>query len=435
MVLSDHWLTLAVALFLPPLARIESRTGLAALRRVAVAVAAVVLVRLLLNGGVLGYDFGDRPVLNGLLPAYGVPAAAFALAAALFRRGPGGDGRTVAVLEAGAVAFATALLLLAVRHAVAGGALAGDATGTFREMALQTSGLALLAALLRLANRRRLGDRPVLRWGWRIQQGLALALGAALLAANPAFDADARVAATPVLNELLLAYGLPAALSGASAAAAPDSAWPTEFRRVLAGYAFLATLACVSLAVRHAFRTGQMALDLAPPEGAELYAYSGAWLGLGAVLLALGIRRGVPALRLAALAVMALTVGKAFLVDMAGLVGLWRVLSFLGLGLDRARLGVPALRRGGCGAYVPSGASGIGVRVQADPPPGAGGSQRIGRAFGVRTFGSRPKARRSARNSAPCATTSTGAGRAVARFTAATARSSSAGKVSPPSGV
>ena len=66
---------------------------------------------------------------------------------------------------------------------------------------------------------------------------------------------------------------------------------------------------------------------------AELYAYSGAWLGFGAVLLGLGIRNGIPALRLAALAVLGLTILKAFLVDLAELQGLWRVLSFLGLTL------------------------------------------------------------------------------------------------------
>jgi uncharacterized membrane protein len=83
-----------------------------------------------------------------------------------------------------------------------------------------------------------------------------------------------------------------------------------------------------------------MALDLAPPAaGAELYAYSFAWLAFGAVLLALGVRRGSRALRLAALGVIALTVGKAFLVDMAALTGLWRVLSFLGLGLALIALG------------------------------------------------------------------------------------------------
>lgn len=80
-----------------------------------------------------------------------------------------------------------------------------------------------------------------------------------------------------------------------------------------------------------------MLLDLDAPEGApgraERYAYSGAWLGFGTRPLALDIRAGIPALRLAALAVMALTTGKAFPVDMAQLGGLWRVLSFLGLGL------------------------------------------------------------------------------------------------------
>jgi uncharacterized membrane protein len=38
-------------------------------------------------------------------------------------------------------------------------------------------------------------------------------------------------------------------------------------------------------------------------------------------------------LRLTALGVVGLVAGKVFLVDMGGLVGLWRVLSFLGLGL------------------------------------------------------------------------------------------------------
>jgi hypothetical protein len=55
-------------------------------------------------------------------------------------------------------------------------------------------------------------------------------------------------------------------------------------------------------------------------------------------------------------------------------------------------------------------------------PPSAGGSQKIGTAFCVRMFGSMPIAARSVRNSAPCATTSTAGGNAVARLTPATAR-------------
>ena len=335
MVLSDHWLTLAVALFLPPLAWIEARAALPALRRVALAVAGVVLVRLLLNWHVLDYDFGDRPVLNGLLVAYGVPAASFALAAMLFRRR--GDDLAVAVLEAGAIAFGTALVLLEIRHAVNAGQLPGVGGGwTFREAALHASALALMATLLRLANRR-LGGRVVLRWGWQAQLLAATLLGAVLIAANPLSE-PVDLLRGPIVNELLLAYALPALLA-VLAARAPETAGMQSARQLLAGYAFLAAFAWVTLEVRHAFSPGAMPLHLAPPGEAELYAYSGAWLLLAAVLLALGIRMRVPALRLAALAVMAATVGKAFLVDMGELVGLWRVLSFLGLGLALIALG------------------------------------------------------------------------------------------------
>jgi uncharacterized membrane protein len=79
MLLTDQWLSIAVALFLPALAWVEAKADLPPLRQVALAVAAVVLVRLLLNHYVVDYAFGDTPVLNGLLAAYGVPAAAFAL--------------------------------------------------------------------------------------------------------------------------------------------------------------------------------------------------------------------------------------------------------------------------------------------------------------------------------------------------------------------
>jgi uncharacterized membrane protein len=336
MLLRDQWLTLAVALFLPPLAWIEGRAGLPALRRVALAVAGFVLVRLLLNWHVLGYETGDWPVLNLLLLTYGVPCACFALAAFIFHKR--GDDTTVAVLEAGAIAFATALMLLQIRHAVTGGDIAEfDGTWSFREASLDLLGLALLATLLRWLDRR-LGGRPVMSGAWRLLQGAALVLGAMMLVANPALQPDAVVAPTPVLNELLLAYALPGLLA-ALAARSAASAEPRGFREVLATYAVLAIFAWVTLEVRHLFQPGAMALELADPGEAELYAYSGAWLLLAGGLLALGIRLRVPPLRQAALAVMTLTIGKAFLVDMSDLEGLWRVVSFLGLGLALIALG------------------------------------------------------------------------------------------------
>jgi uncharacterized membrane protein len=110
-------------------------------------------------------------------------------------------------------------------------------------------------------------------------------------------------------------------------------------RPALLGYALVSAFAWVTLELRHAFHPAALDIDRSPVEEAELWAYSGAWLLFGAALLVAGIRSGARVLRLAALAVMALVTLKVFLVDMSELVGLWRVLSFLGLGLALIALG------------------------------------------------------------------------------------------------
>jgi len=66
---------------------------------------------------------------------------------------------------------------------------------------------------------------------------------------------------------------------------------------------------------------------------AELYAYSAVWLAFGLALLGAGAYLGSRTLRLASAALVALAVLKVFLIDMAGLTGLLRALSFIGLGL------------------------------------------------------------------------------------------------------
>ena len=333
MVLHDHWLTLAVALFLPPLAWIEARADLPPLRQVALVVATVVLVRLLLNVWVFGYPFGTVPVANGLLAAYGVPAAAFAGAAHLFRRR--GDDRPVAVLEAGAVAFAVTLVALEIRHGLGGGSLHGSFG--FREAASQVAALAIEATLLH-----RTTHRAVPAAAAQLIGAGALVGGTLLLIFNPAFvPEDAGFAS------LAAGYAVPAILAALALRTAPTPAC----RWALGAYAVLAGFVALGLGIRQAFHPGAMALasavlrasaearaDAAIGDG-ELWAYSGAWLLYGGALLASGILRTDRALRLAALAIIGLVAGKVFLVDMAALAGLWRVLSFLGLGLALIALG------------------------------------------------------------------------------------------------
>jgi uncharacterized membrane protein len=336
MLLREHWLTLGLSLFLPALAWVEAQADLRPLRKVAIAVASVVLVRLLLNWHVLGYAFGGLLAEGGWLLAYGVPAAAFGLAAVMFARR--GNDLAVDVLEAGGVALTTALVGLEIRSASVG-AVATPVLH-FSEAAVQVAALgALTLGTMHLASRLR---RLVLELCWNLQGVAALAGAVLLILFNPALT-NASVGHLPLLDWLLVAYLLPAGLA-ALALRMPATAEPAGLRHVLAIYPLVAGFAWITLEVRHLFHLDAAGLRDVPVEDAELWAWSGAWLAYGAALMAAGIWGGVKPLRLAALAITGVTAAKVFLVDMSGLVGLWRVVSFLGLGLTLVGLGA-AYRR------------------------------------------------------------------------------------------
>jgi uncharacterized membrane protein len=74
-------------------------------------------------------------------------------------------------------------------------------------------------------------------------------------------------------------------------------------------------------------------LDTGVTSNAEIYSYSVAWLLFAIALIYAGISMKNKPLRIASLALMVITVGKVFLYDASELEGLYRVFSFLGLGL------------------------------------------------------------------------------------------------------
>src|SRR5262249_49551081 len=101
--------------------------------------------------------------------------------------------------------------------------------------------------------------------------------------------------------------------------------------------AVIALLLWLTLAIRQWFQGTY--LDGAELGSAELYAYSVAWILAGVALLIAGFATQGSGLRYASLAVMVAAIGKVFLVDAAALSGLYRVFSFLGLGLSLIGLG------------------------------------------------------------------------------------------------
>ena len=333
--LENAWLTVALAIQLPAIAWIAARLDLPAMRRVALAIAAIVLVRLILNYRILDYPIDGFPGLNWLIYGYGGPAVAFFVAARMFRRRS--DDALVTLLEAGALAFAVLFASLEIRHLMSGGPLDAPRYG-FAERSIQS--LVWLAVAYALYAGRPGDGRPVPVWGWRILAGLAVGqvLVLQFLLDNP-LGGGVPVGGWPIFNLLLLGYLVPAAFALVFMRDARRRG-DERMARAAGLTAFVLGFAWLNFEIRHAFHGSLLS---GATTSAELYAYSLGWLAYAAMLLALALWLGGVALRYASLAIVLLTAGKAVFFDMAGLDDIWRALSFIGVGL--AAVGVSYLYR------------------------------------------------------------------------------------------
>jgi uncharacterized membrane protein len=137
-------------------------------------------------------------------------------------------------------------------------------------------------------------------------------------------------------NLILLGYGIPAVLA-IVLAMQTRGIRPQSYRSIAAGMAVLLMLSYLTLQVRRIYH-GPV-LSGGGGSAAEQYTYSVVWLAYGVALLLFGIVfRSQPA-RFASAAITLLTIGKVFLLDMAGLTGVFRALSFIGLGLVLVGIG------------------------------------------------------------------------------------------------
>jgi uncharacterized membrane protein len=331
MELEHAWIAVAWSILLPAIAWIEAELDIPWLRRAAWVAAGLVLVRLLPGPWLYDFPPNATPVFNWILYGYGIPFLAFGLAAWLFRRRA--DDLLVRVVEAGTIIIGFLLVTLEVHHSFHRDAiLTGDLD--FREFASFTLAWLLIALALLQAHRRR--PRAAYLWGARAVTGIA-AIGLVfglLLILNPLLGRDP-VGEMQLFNWLIPAYALPAALLAILAGEfdRPENRWLEApwLRSALGVLALVMGFAFVSLETRQWFQGPVLSgYELGD---AENYAYSAVWLLYGVALLIAGILRGGRALRYASMAVIMLTVSKVFLLDAAGLSGLYRVASFLGLGI------------------------------------------------------------------------------------------------------
>ncbi|MGI9382667.1 MAG: DUF2339 domain-containing protein, partial [Methyloligellaceae bacterium] len=324
--LEKGWLTIALALICPALAWISIRRPLPNLRYLAAGLAVVVAARLLYDPAVVGRDLGSTPIFNWLLYGYGVPAIALAAAAHVFRRRA--DDIATQLLEATALLFAVTLAGLQIRHLMNDGNVFADTFGLAEVSLHSIMWIGLAIGLQRLNE---MHARPTLQYGSAIlgALGLASVLVVHLVSKNPLVTGES-IGDHAFFNTLILAYAVPGALCGLLHRMAKGRRPP--YFVAASGIAALALIfAYLSLEVRTLFH-GPV-LTIGPTTDTEWYVYSAVWLLYGLGLLAAGLLAGVTALRLAAFAVIILTVAKVFLFDLSNLTGVLRAASFIGLGI------------------------------------------------------------------------------------------------------
>jgi uncharacterized membrane protein len=325
MALEKGWLTIGLALMAPGIAWVSQKRPLPALRWLAAAIAALVLVRIGHEPRIVGSEIGTTPIFNWLLYGYGIPAASFWLAGRLLRRRV--DDVPTRIVESAAILFTVLLAFLEIRHLMTGGELYRQSSD-LAELALQVSvWLALAIGLERL----RLRTNSVIHNVAALAVA-ALALGGIIFGLltieNPLVTDDP--VGGPFLNLILLGYALPAVLV-ATLALVARGVRPRVYGTAAAVVAIALALFYLTLEVTQLYH-GPV-LSEGETSDAEQYTYSAVWLAFGVALLAAGIRLRSRPVRFASAAVVILTVLKVFLVDMSNLTGIYQALSFIGLGL------------------------------------------------------------------------------------------------------
>jgi uncharacterized membrane protein len=328
--LEKGWLTIGLALMVPGIAWIAEQRPFVMLRWLAAAIAALVAARVGWHPRIVS-DIGTTSIFNWLLYGYGVPAISFWVAGHLLRKRA--DDQPARMVDGAAILFTVLLVNLQIRHTMNDGDIYYS-QGHLGEMALHVcAGLALAIGLERVRHRTR---------------SVVHDLGALLIAAATFlaivfglwFSVNPMVTGRPVggafFNLVLLGYGIPAVLAIALAMSTRGTR-PDAYRVIAASTAVLLMLSYLSLEVRTLFHSA--VLTEGRTTDAEQYTYSVVWLAYGVALLLFGIwQRSQPA-RLASAAITLLTIGKVFVVDMSDLTGVYRALSFIGLGLVLVGIG------------------------------------------------------------------------------------------------
>ncbi len=329
--LEKGWLTIALALMSMGTAWISMQRPIPFLRSLSAILAGIVVLRIGYEPRIAGDAVGTTPIFNWLLWGYGIPALSFWVASIFLRRR--GDDAPLRTVESAAILFTVLLAFMEIRHAVNGGDIYRNNAG-LTEIALQVGvALAMAIGLERLRIRTSSIVHNVGAIVLTVFAGLATVFGLMLLETPIVWPIDVGGA---FINLLLLGYALPAVLALLlSYAVAGRRA--AGYANTIAAGALVLALTYMTFEIRRLYHGPVLSRGVTT--GAEQYTYSIAWLAFGVALLGIGILFNSQRARLASAVVIALTILKAFLIDMSTLTGVYRALSFMCLGLVLVAIG------------------------------------------------------------------------------------------------
>ena len=329
--LEKGWLTIALALMSLGTAWISLQRPIPFLRWLAAIFAALVTARIAYDPRIVGDAVGTTPIFNWLLWGYGLPAASFWGASIFLRRRA--DDPPLRMVETAAILFTALLAFMEIRHFATGGRM--TAGPSLLEFALQVC--VTLAMAIGLERLRLRSQSIVHNVGAVVLTAIAgfIALFGLLILENPMVLSSVDVGGL-VFNLLLLGYALPAVLMLLLSYAVAGHR-SVAYANTIAGGALVFALGYVTLEIRR-FYHGPVLL-YGGTTSAEQYTYSIGWLAFGVVLLGAGILFNSERARLASAAVIALTILKAFAIDVWTLTGVYRALSFMGLGVVLVAIG------------------------------------------------------------------------------------------------
>lgn len=322
--LEEYFIPLAFSLQVLAISLVSLRVEIIYLRRIA-GVLSVIFVLLMLPGLMqLNSFYKMSPVMMHPTLYLGLPFLCFGVSSVFFRREI--DDRLVRGMEALSLTLFVATSYYLMRHLF----LQKDANVFVMESFFERGVITNLFFLIGAGSLwlGQYAQRSILKTGGLILfvlGGLRI-LFYDLLSYNPWLSPQ-EVGTWPLLNALVVTYGLPILWFGYLSRQVSK-----EWSGRLQGIALILTFIFLTFEVRQFYQGNY--LNIGVMSSGEIYTYSVAWILLGFALVMAGTLTQNRLTRVASLPILLMAVGKVFLYDASQLTGLWRVVSFLGLGVS-----------------------------------------------------------------------------------------------------